>query len=513
MYYFIPAWFKNNERSFYNVGAPWYREGGKIEFDDSINQIKMFEQAGKPVKLLLIGYMPSLRSFLQRQELSMVEHFSIFDELQGIQLRGMRRVMVDDLAFPAGAEYVYNAFRIIVYYQNEVYATVEIGSLGEILEVDFATKKYIFDDRGFLSSILYTELDGTQLRQDYLDLAGQVRFSEDLTTGKVTITPKFQAEFEQAEYAGIKDLVTEKFQHFLRQVDENDAVILAAGGVRTKLALELIHGPKVVMSYFTGRNQELAPLKAEPVAKADLAVADTQATADLIADLYPPEQIKVVTPFDTRLRLGHSQRLVKEILLFLVGDLAPETLDQGLEQLLTLMRDRPKLVLEVGVFRRSERDLHALRRQILEQAPDFRVTLPDDNDAKGENELQQRKYAGEVHLYYLDTENDLIKVLDRTRVLIDLGTPPDLYAQIAAISAGVPQIVLQPEQLVEHEKNGLCLQGDVERLADAIDHYTQGLRHWNEAMMYAVAKIAELTGGKLVRRWQKWLNQAEGVKK
>lgn len=69
MYYFIPAWFKNNERPFYNVAKPWYRDSKKIEFDDSINQIKMFEQAGTAVKLLIIGYMPNLRSFLQRQEL------------------------------------------------------------------------------------------------------------------------------------------------------------------------------------------------------------------------------------------------------------------------------------------------------------------------------------------------------------------------------------------------------------------------------------------------------------
>ncbi len=99
--------------------------------------------------------------------------------------------------------------------------------------------------------------------------------------------------------------------------------------------------------------------------------------------------------------------------------------------------------------------------------------------------------------------------MDRARVLIDLGTPPDLYAQIAAISAGVPQIVLNAEQLVEHEKNGLVLQGDINNLTKAIKYYTQELKYWNEAMMYAVAKISELTGGNLAKRWQTWLEQSE----
>ncbi len=122
---------------------------------------------------------------------------------------------------------------------------------------------------------------------------------------------------------------------------------------------------------------------------------------------------------------------------------------------------------------------------------------------------KKKKYAGEVHLFYLDTENEIVRVLDRARVLIDLGTPPDLYAQIAAISAGVPQIVLNAEQLVEHEKNGLVLQGDINNLTKAIKYYTQELKYWNEAMMYAVAKISELTGGNLAKRWQTWLEQSE----
>ncbi len=123
--------------------------------------------------------------------------------------------------------------------------------------------------------------------------------------------------------------------------------------------------------------------------------------------------------------------------------------------------------------------------------------------------MEEKKYAGEVHLFYLDTENEIVRVLDRARVLIDLGTPPDLYAQIAAISAGVPQIVLNAEQLVEHEKNGLVLQGDINNLTKAIKYYTQELKYWNEAMMYAVAKISELTGGNLAKRWQTWLEQSE----
>ena len=118
------------------------------------------------------------------------------------------------------------------------------------------------------------------------------------------------------------------------------------------------------------------------------------------------------------------------------------------------------------------------------------------------NQLEEKKYAGEVHLFYLDTENEIVRVLDRARVLIDLGTPPDLYAQIAAISAGVPQIVLNAEQLVEHEKNGLVLQGDINNLTKAIKYYTQELKF--SASFSSSGKVT-LKSGALAKIWARKL--------
>ena len=42
-----------------------------------------------------------------------------------------------------------------------------------------------------------------------------------------------------------------------------------------------------------------------------------------------------------------------------------------------------------------------------------------DDEKEAENQLEEKKYAGEVHLFYLDTENEIVRVLDRARVLID----------------------------------------------------------------------------------------------
>ena len=62
------------------------------------------------------------------------------------------------------------------------------------------------------------------MRQEYLNLAGEVRFIEDLQSGKVQIAPAFVKNFKYSEYENIQALVTEKFNQFLQQVTNEDAL-------------------------------------------------------------------------------------------------------------------------------------------------------------------------------------------------------------------------------------------------------------------------------------------------
>ena len=510
MYYFLPAWYRNNERSFYNVAPPWFREQQKIEFDDTINQIKMFSEATQPVELLIIGYMPNLRSFLQRQELEQISYYSIFDELQDVELKGSRRVELHDLNFPGDVDFSYSPFRVSVYRKQKHYAYIDFGDLGEILAVTLADKRYVFDDRGFLSSIMYFDEIGQPKRQEYLNLAGQIRFTEDLKTGQVTVAKEFEADFKKLRYETLKELVTERLNDFLAKVSADDIFILAAGGNRTKLALETIKQGKIVLSHFTGRDNEIGTLPQETLEKIYLAVADTEKTEQELKTTYPAEKIKLVTPFDTRLRLGHSQQLAEDIVLFLIDELEISVLDQAVEQIVELIKNRKQLVLQIGVLRRGKYELEELRAHLSQLIPEVNFVLSEEKvEESNENEeleaIETPKRT-EVELFYIDTENDLIKALDQARLLVDLDEVPDLYAQIVAISAGVPQIILEPDDLVEDKKNGVILNGDVTKLTQAIRFYTDELKHWNQAMMYAVAKINDLTSGSLARRWEKWLD-------
>ena len=42
MYYFIPAWYGQTDEFWKTVIDPWYRIRQKIEFDDSLHQVRIF---------------------------------------------------------------------------------------------------------------------------------------------------------------------------------------------------------------------------------------------------------------------------------------------------------------------------------------------------------------------------------------------------------------------------------------------------------------------------------------
>ena len=48
--------------------------------------------------------------------------------------------------------------------------------------------------------------------------------------------------------------------------------------------------------------------------------------------------------------------------------------------------------------------------------------------------------------------NDIIKELEQTRLIVDMSEEPNLYTQIAGISAGIPQINRSQTEYVDHFK-------------------------------------------------------------
>ena len=103
-------------------------------------------------------------------------------------------------------------------------------------------------------------------------------------------------------------------------------------------------------------------------------------------------------------------------------------------------------------------------------------------------------------------ENDIIKELEQTRLIVDLNDEPNLYTQIAGISAGIPQVNRTKTEFVDHLKNGYIISKEGE-LEKALKHYLTTLKPWNEALVYSVDKIQEYTGPRLIAKWEGWMKE------
>ena len=176
MYYFIPAWY-GSERIWHSRMTPWYWTQATIEFDETIHQLRVFQEAGVERKLVIPHYCPQLRYDLHRQDLLETDYLSIFDHIQGISPhQEMLPIQVEDLEWPAHTSFTYTPFQIVAFCRGQEIASIDLGVDGNILSVRRVKDKetvYVqyLDDRGFISSVIYYK-EGSPYFQDYLTPEG-----------------------------------------------------------------------------------------------------------------------------------------------------------------------------------------------------------------------------------------------------------------------------------------------------------------------------------------------------
>ena len=263
MYYFIPSWSGSEKRVWHRDIIPWYRSMQRLEFDDTIHQIRIFQSENLPVKLLLQAYMPHARYFLHRQDIFETEYYSVFDEIQAVESNDMQVLQIKDLEWEVDCEFIYTPFLIIVHRQGQLYAHVEFGVEGFISFIKFfkddqLEKLNIFDDRGFVSSIVYYE-DGQEIYQDYLNPNGDWRIREYLKfeNSHVVVNPVFSRDFDKLEYECMPDLILEKLGYYIsHNVEEDSRFVVAAQPFANQGVLDLLpQHSHSILSFFHERNQ------------------------------------------------------------------------------------------------------------------------------------------------------------------------------------------------------------------------------------------------------------------
>ena len=524
MYYFIPAWY-GSERTWHVDLNPWYRSSFRLEFDDTFNQIRLFQRQGIPSRLLVLAYQPHLRYFLHRHGVLETGTYSVFDVMQDFHNPHTQVLSIRDIEWDNDCEFIYSPFTIIVQKNGKKFAKVEHGVEGFISDIQYFEPNgqihmhYIMDDRGFVSSVIFFE-DGQAVYQEYLNPKGVWQFRECLNEGgRVEINPIFGYRFKALFYQNMRDLVAEFFENYLQTyVKDQDIFMLPSHPHHDQLVLDRLprENPKL-LSLFIGRNPQDTFRDLDlAFEKSDLILVDREDSLRLLQELYPERmhQFYHLSSFDTRLRLGRSQTK-KESIIYYQLDFEQGIDNQALLQVLSFIAENKDTEVIFGAFAVSQEQMNEVER-IVESFIQENIQSEslgkaiDYGDA--ENPLEENQHQDlRIQFVNLNDELDLIKTLEFVRLIVDLNSHPHLYTQIAGISAGIPQINLVETVYVEHLKNGYLLT-DVTEFSKAAHYYTDRLKEWNEALIYSIDKIKEHTGQQFLGKLEKWIEEVKNVK-
>lgn len=517
MFYFVPSWEESNDG---------------LSFDDTVNQIKMFYRSGESIENIITRYMPELSYSLHQQDLLEVPKWSVFDYLQNTVDIRKKLLTIRDIIWPENSEFIYTPFRINVLVESNLHAQVVFGIGGQIFKVIYyeqgeIIKIDIFDDRGFLSSAVYYDKG----YQEFFDLNGVWQFRMIERDGQtcVVMNPTQSKRFGKLEYQNINELRSEILTQYFekRNISKDDVLIVAADGEQEEELFKLPVKPnKTILSFFESRAAyENSNNLIGEIAMADLIIVDTPQKAIKMKKIITERngqtpftqhllsKINHVTPYDTRFKLGTSQQY-KELVVFTIIDIHSSDMLKILDQVLgyMLMHDNVRIV--IGHDRESgERIvLHTKEWFVKYFGVEDQNIIWESNGVQGENEIDNNdemnpvisdvvKYYNKVLFQPLDQEEQIISLFDTVRLIIDASDDPNIFTQIAGISAGIPQINASKTSYVEHLKNGYVVENIMD-IESAMNFYLDGLKNWNEALIYSVRKIQDYNSGSIVDKWK-----------
>lgn len=510
MYYFIPAWYPEYRR-WYSDTHLWYRVSEQKQFDDTINQLRMFKQLNKPAMIVQLNYSPNQRVFLQKYGLLELRYWSVFDTIQNISCSVEKKIDYRKLAWPVDAEFVYSPFLISVLSKGEKIANIEFGETGEIIWIDYFLdrvihKRYVFDDRGFLSSILVFK-DGKEYYQEYYDNWGAWQIREYLGEYQergVIVNPQEYSRFLKETYRDISELIEEKLRTYFSNVLRQDisAIVIASDMLHDEMIVRNLPTEKKVLSLFTGRNTIEDFMKSQVLQQVDLVITDSLKMKEELSqkNLCHIEQVSI---FDTRLSLGGSQEKKELIIYCLLDHLSDTQIEELLLTTFDYMRDNDMVRLQLVSYSESQLEQEKLRQlvfQITEQAPESYLSVLEESgktrlDINGEEVVSDAR----INIEFINNVDSINKALHYARLIVDVSNQPNLYTQIAGISTGIPQINKCVTEYVIDGENGAIIS-DMQGLLHQYHMYLDGLKNWNRSLVYSVKKIEEYTSGMIVDR-------------
>ena len=531
MLYFIPAWYQQN--NWCENEQNWYVRRVHSEFDDTVKQVQLFHRSGAyPYRIILLSFAPNFRHFLHRQGVYHAPYWSCFDAIQEVKRKKVRLLSFHDLNWPEHIEFVYTPFVAIAMLHGEKYAQIEFGEDGNPIQVDMykedrLQRRNFYDDRGFVASTIVYENE-QPLYQDYLMKKGIWKLRYFFSDKHVEINPRYpnylltdqeneqSLSFSRLSYESIEQVIGEVLSSYLEMLGGKGIFCVAMHQRHTDLLAEILKDKKVILSFFKDRYRVAQhPKVLKMIEAADYIIADSKENLQWIQEDVGKKlkQMKDITPFDSRVDFGISQRLNVQKILVPVDGISPEVFAALIQYLGEYLPTNENA--RIHLFTRQAD--YGRKANLLKQTRDCLRSLgmkeewANEEQTKGvaENNLDEEDSI--PILFFVEQcvdELAVSKCMREQRLIVDMRDTVEVYLRITGISIGIPQIVYRETQFVEHGKNGFILS-DLNQLASAIDYYLGSLTHWNEAMVYSYELGHKYTTNVLLKEWKEVIEFVE----
>lgn len=536
-----------------NFMAPqWAADARAMPNDNFVRLAQLSRDTDLPLMVLLFQEAPGLRYQLNFNGLFGIPWWSAFDAIQGITLPVGLPFDQADIIIPQGSELVYNGDSILVVQGSQHLGTIHRRSDVGVWDVwwDMAEQGHRidqYDDRGFLSTRTWYDHNNQVVKKEWLDMAGQWVLRQ---TDHITVAPRDQDRFNQTEYPNITSVVGEYINRFLSSQSEKNTLVGLAND--QSVTFTPFIPQNTIQHYFVTSLQDDALTKLVPTTAS--VIANTSILADQVHARLKEipggdrVSVRVIPPFSTTLQLGRSNEVAAVIAYWHVNGLADTKADVMFSDFLELLKQDEDKALIVDadsdaqsnhfqqtalVYAARESDvpldsaLFARIRAIVNgdeppaQEPPHKA--PEVTTAMEQAAVEEAKAVEKKEKEKKKKEDDLISsvqaFLDRityqvradyeqvvqdfatVRVLVDLGNEPDLFMQIAAISAGIPQINHVRTGYVTDHKNGLIID-QLSTLPEALTYYLDSLHHWNLALVVNAQLIDQYSEEHTQALWQ-----------
>ncbi len=508
MIHFIPAWY-SPARRWYSTDSVWFQAATSSESDDTITQLRVFQQGSEDARLVVLNYAPSLRRFLHSQSIFDVPYWSFFDEIQGLDDDYTRPLDFLKLEWPDDVSFFYNPFIVTVMRDSDVYARVYLARDGTLQSIRYygagmPTLERIFDDRGFLSSVLMHDEDGRPMTQYYLSRTGDVIVSEDVPSGRLDIVANDEDRFRSQSYGSWEALMAEFLgRHLAQRAGKRDTVVLALSEQHNELVRAALGDETLVLSLLGGRT---ACASSELLRRAGAVFSGVgEPTDDGSAELaneWAPLSALSIYPLERRPTFGASANESLVYISLFVDNITPEELDYAIAIMASQLVGDERTRLLVCTFRSHDLDYLQGMRSVISGYQHLDLAFFGDDETAGLSvDLGASKAPEEkIQLTFIDREADLIAAMGRSRLLIDLGATVNHRLAVEAVNAGVPQINRYEQELCTHPINGYVI-GDVSELATAVDYFLSGLEHWNQSLVQCRVLEDLFSAQEVLGRW------------